>query len=434
MGQSGYAQIGRFYLPLAMSGLLMTLQQPLVTAGIARTPNAGTALAAYGVALHLAVLLESPVQMLLPAANALVHDRPSYQLLCRFTLVMGLILSALLLLLACPPLGSLIILQLIGVPVPVAGQVFSALGVMALWPLAVGWRRFGQGLLIRYGHPRAVGYATAGRLLAIIVVLLMVSRTALPGSLVGGLALLGGAVAEAGVVTFCAMSVMKRGLPEKSGTMPAVHTLPALARFYLPLAMTSILTITTWPLITAGISHADMPAVSLAAWPVALSVLWLLTTPIQMLQQVAITLIQDARSHRMVVQFGLTVGLLGSLLLVFSAFTPFIELLLRHLVAVPAGVVPLVISALRILTPLPFVVAGQSLLQGLLISRGAGSCLRLAMMANIVVLSLLLLGGIADSRLPGVILAPIAMTGGLLAETIILLWKFATSATSPLRL
>lgn len=118
-----------------------------------------------------------------------------------------------------------------------------------------------------------------------------------------------------------------------------------------------------------------------------------------MLQQVAIALIQSARSLRTVVRFGLTVGPLGSLLLASFALTPLIDFFLQY------------------------IVAGQSLLQGLLISRGATGDVRLAMVINLVVLNLLLLGGIAAGRLPGAILAPIAMTGGLVAETAVLWWK-----------
>ena len=439
MNRPGYNQIGRFFLPLAASGLLMTLQQPVVTAGIARMVGAEIALAAYGVALNIAVLLESPVQMLLPAANALTQDRHSYQLLRRFTLFIGLTLSGLLLLVASSPLGSLAVSRLINAPPLVARQVFPALLVMALWPLVVGWRRFYQGLLIRFGHTQAVGYATACRLLTItLVVILMVNYSHWPGSLVGGLALMAGAIVEAVIVTVRVLPLIKAGFLHNESKLKLItknkdqrsdekqsppFDFIALGRFYSPLAATSILTVVTWPLIAAGISRAAAPTISLAAWLVALSLLWLWTTPIQMLQQVVIALNQGAGSLRAVVRFGLAVGLLGSLLLASFAFTPLIDLFLQYILAAPDGVTAFTIFAARILVPLPLIVAGQSLLQGLLISRGTTGDVRLAMIVNLVVLGLLLLGGIVDGRLPGAILAPIAMTGGLVAETAVLWWK-----------
>ncbi|GIK38938.1 MAG: hypothetical protein DPW09_39445 [Anaerolineae bacterium] len=456
MDQPSYDQIGRFYLPLAASGLLMTLQQPVVTAAIARMADAETALAAYGVALNIVVLVESPVQMLLPTANAVGQDQLSYRLLRRFTLFIGLALSGLLLLMASSPLGVLTVSGLIQAPAKVTQQVLPTLLVMALWPLLVGWRRFYQGWLIQSGQPQVIGYATACRLLTLtVVVILAVNGSNWPGALVSSLALIAGAGAEAAVVTARVWLLLKAGWPnnrpelelvptkakvdaislvtpsggsgdERQPPAPRFGSVAALARFYLPLAATSVLTVVTWPLLTAGISRAAEPTPSLAAWPVALSLLWLLTTPLQMLQQVAITLAQEARSFQRVIRFGLAIGLLGSLVLATFAFTPLVNLFLQYVVAAPTEVAPLVIFAARILVPLPLVVAAQSLLQGLLIRRGTTGDVRLAMLVNLVVLSLLLLGGLADGRLAGAILAPIAMLGGLLAETAVLWWRFKT--------
>lgn len=433
MDRPGYGQIGRFYLPLAASGLLMTLQQPVVTAGITRTPNPETALAAYGIALNIAVLLESPVQMLLPTANAVVRDQPSYRLLHRFTISIGLALSGLLFLVASSPLGSLTVSRLIGAPSAVARQVLPALLVMALWPLVVGWRRFHQGLLIRRGHTRAVGYATACRLLTITaVVTLAISRYDWPGAFVGCLALMAGAIVEAAVVTARSsrpearpegLLVLKVGFQSQDETQPVVNS-AALARFYFPLAATSVLTIVTWPLIAAGISRMAEPASSLAAWPVALSILWLLTTPIQMLQQLAIAQIGDHRgSARAVTSFGLMVGLSATALMGVFAFSPLIQFFLRKVILTPPDVTPLVVWTVRILTPLPVIVAGQSLLQGLLIAWGATVDVRLAMTVNLAALGLLLVAGIVYGRLPGAILGAGAMSGGLMAETAVLWWR-----------
>ncbi len=241
----------------------MTLQQPVVTAAIARMAEAETALAAYGIALNIAVLVESPVQMLLPTANAVGQDRSSYRLLRRFTLFIGLALSGLLLLVASSPLGLLTVSGLVNALAKVAQQVLPALLVMTLWPLVVGWRRFYQGLLIRCGQPQAVGYATACRLLTItVVVILVVHGSDWPGALVGGLALM--ARAEAAVVTVRVWPLLKAGLQNnrqelklitkkaKVNTIslatpaggngderqPPALDLAGLVRFYFPLAAT----------------------------------------------------------------------------------------------------------------------------------------------------------------------------------------------------
>ena len=410
-------RLARFYFPLAASGLLMTLQQPIVTAGIARSPEPTTALAAYGVALNIAVFLESPVQMLLPAANNFAHDRASCQTLRRLTILGGLGLSALLLAIALPPLNSLIVLRWMGTPLSVAHQVAPMLLIMALWPLVVGWRRFHQGVLIRHGHTQVVGYATACRLFVIAaVVLLMVSKGAIPGTLVGGFALMSGAIAEAIVVTVRAASIGSRDSAVVTTTAP---TLRSMFRFYAPLATTTILAVATMPLLTIGISRAESPTLSLAAWLVALSMLWLWTTPIQMLQQVAIA---SAPHPDQVVRFGLMVGLGGSLVMAIFSFTPLIDLFLRYISAAPSEIVPLIISTVHLLIPVPFLVAAQSLLQGLLISQGNTRAVWRAVALDMVALGFILGLGIIWSHLLGAPLAAFAMLGGLAAE-IAVLWQ-----------
>ncbi len=403
----------------------MTLQQPIITSGIARTLGAETSLAAYGVALNMVVFLESPVQMLLSTANALAHDRESYRLLRRFTIFVGLALSGLLLLLAWPAVGSLVLSQFIGAPPPVIEPVLSMLLLMLPWPLVVGWRRFHQGILISRGCTRAVSLATFARLCMIFtIVFLTVRQSKLPGYLVGSLALMGGAVTEMGIINFFAIRAMKQEPQSEIKTTIVARKLPALVHFYSPLALTSILSIATWLLVTIGIGHAGMPKPSLAAWSLALSILWLFTTPIQMLQETVLALVQRTGTIHTVIRFGLAVGLVGSVILGVFAFTPLIQTYLHIIVAAPDNIVPLTISAARILVPLPLMVAGQSLLRGLLIARGTTADIRWAMMTNMVVISFILLAGVLHGSVSGIVVAPIALLGGLLTETMTLRWKF----------
>jgi hypothetical protein len=403
----------------------MTLQQPIITSGIARTLDAETSLAAYGVALSMVVFLESPIQMLLSATNALAHDGESYRLLRSFTIFMGLALSGLLLLLAWPMVGSAVISQFIGVPPLVIEPVLYMLLVMFPWPLVVGWRRFNQGIMIGRGYTQAVSLATFARLIVIsTIVFITVRRLKLPGVLVGSLALMGGAVIEMGIINFFVIRAMRQEAHIEIKTTTVARKLPILLRFYSPLALTSILSIATWPLVSVGIGHAGMPKPSLAAWSLTLSILWLITTPIQMLQETVIALVQRSRRIHTVIRFGLAVGLVGSVILGIFAFTPLNQTYLQIIVAAPDKIVPFTISAARILVPLPLIVAGQSLLRGLLIARGTTVVIRWAMMTNMVVISFILLGGVIHGSVPGIVIAPIALLGGLFTETMSLWWKF----------
>ena len=235
MSRLSFSALIHFYLPLAFSGLLMTLQQPVIAAAISRTAGARESLAAYGLALSVAVFIESPIQMLLAAGTALVRDEHSFRLLQRFTVVSGVALAGLGALFAFTDLGEALFLHVLGAPPPVATEALRALRILLPWPLAVAWRRFYQGVLIGQGQTRAVGYGTAGRLIAIVIsASLMAYATDWPGSAIGAGALMVGALTEALFVTGWLRLAGDRSDDIPTGSEPL--TLSRLVRFYWPLA------------------------------------------------------------------------------------------------------------------------------------------------------------------------------------------------------
>ena len=58
-----------FWLPLAGTWLMMAAEGPYLAAIIARLPDATTNLAAFGVAFAFAIIIESPVFMLMSAST-----------------------------------------------------------------------------------------------------------------------------------------------------------------------------------------------------------------------------------------------------------------------------------------------------------------------------------------------------------------------------
>src|SRR5512141_323479 len=105
------------WAPLAGSWLLMGLELPAVSAVMARLPHATVSLAAYGgVVFPLALLIESPIIMLLSASTALSRDQASYRLLRRCMLAMAGALTVLHALVAFTPLFEMVVRHLLGAP------------------------------------------------------------------------------------------------------------------------------------------------------------------------------------------------------------------------------------------------------------------------------------------------------------------------------
>ena len=74
-----------FWLPLAGTWLMMSIEGPYLAAIIARLPDPTVNLSAFGVTFAFANIIEVPVIMLLAASTALVEDRQSYLALRQFS-------------------------------------------------------------------------------------------------------------------------------------------------------------------------------------------------------------------------------------------------------------------------------------------------------------------------------------------------------------
>lgn len=125
--QLSYGKIFRFWLPLAITWLMMAAEGPFLAAIIARLAAEKVNLAAYGIAYAFALVAESPVIMLMSASTALCHDRISYQRLRNFTLWLCLAVTLLLGLFLLPPLFFFFAERLLGLPHEIATLTHHAL-------------------------------------------------------------------------------------------------------------------------------------------------------------------------------------------------------------------------------------------------------------------------------------------------------------------
>ena len=138
------------WLPLAASWLLMALEGPYINAALARLPDAVRMIAASGLAISLSITIESPVISLLATTTALARSRQNYLQLKRYTQHLMLATTLLQFLLAWTLLFDIVIKGWMGVPASLLASVQLGLKLMLFWSAAIAWRRFKQGLMIRY--------------------------------------------------------------------------------------------------------------------------------------------------------------------------------------------------------------------------------------------------------------------------------------------
>ena len=311
--------IVRFWLPLAATWFMMALEGPYVAAIVARMPEAAHGLAAFGVAVSLAWLIESPIMMLLSASAALVRDRAFYLALCCFAHTLNALVTAGMLLLALPPVFDFVAERLIGLPHDIARLAHVATTAMILWPAAIGYRRFYQGILVRHHLTRRVAYGTIVRLTTMSITAAVLAFVFhFPGALVGALALLSGVILEAFASRLMAREIVRSIVERDDAAEGTLLRQRDIARFYFPLALTSILAMALGPLVTFGLGRGRAPIESLAVWPVVNSMNFLFRSGGVAFQEVGIALDSD----REVGRTALLLGSLASLLLAVVALTP----------------------------------------------------------------------------------------------------------------
>lgn len=347
--------------PLAASWLLMGLEVPLVSAGIARMPEPVTSLAAYGgVVFPLALLIEAPIVMFLAASTALSKDWASYRLTSRFMYAMSLALSALHVAVAFTPLYDLIAIHLLHAPAEIIEPSRIGLRIMTPWTFAIAYRRFHQGVLIRFGRSRAVGVGTMVRLLANLVVLVVGARfTAWSGIVVGTLAVACGVVAEALCAGWMVRPLLRGELRAAAAVSPAL-TSAAFIRFYAPLAATPMLLFFAMPLASAAMGRMPRTIESLAVWPVVNGLVLTLRSTGFAFNEVVVSLLDRPHAVASLRRFARLIAGATTALLVAVAVTPLGGLWFSRVSALDAALVSLAVGGVWLGAPLPALTAYYS--------------------------------------------------------------------------
>lgn len=407
------------WLPLAASWLLMALEMPYVNAALARLPNSVHMIAAFGLAASLSITIESPVISLLSTSTALARSRQNYLMLRRFTQHLMVATTILHILLGWSPLFDLVVRDWLGVPASLLASVQLGLKLMAVWSAAIAWRRFRQGILIRFGQSHFVGKGTLVRLLASAgTATLLAVFTRMPGVAIGTLALSLGVVAEAIYAQLVSAPLVAEHFSVERSKVPHL-SYRELVGFHWPLAASNLLFLFTQPLIAAALARSPEPEVALAAWPV-LNGLFFISRSLEMaLPEVIIAHHDEPGSQAALTRFSYTVGLVCTGLLALVAFTPLSDAYFRTLIGVDAELALIAERGARLGVLLPLAMAAVCLARGLLTSRritrpqAYAMALELAVLAAVLVASVLL-------RWPSVPAAAAGLTLSMSAEALYL--------------
>lgn len=404
---------------------MMALEGPFLAAIIARLADPTFNLAAHGVAFAFGILIEAPVIMLLSASTALVDDRDSYRKLRNFTNALNVGCTGLLLVVLVPRVFDAIITGLLDLPGEVSGLVYGALWILLPWPAAIGYRRFVQGLLIRSGRTRLVAIGTVLRLASMAgTALTLYLLTDLPGAWVGASALTIGVLAEGVAARIMAIPTIRELLdgPELSRPDDGPLTYSAIARFYYPLALTSVIGLTVQPMLTFFMGRAPAPIESLAVFPVVHALSFLFRALGLSFQEVAIALLgRRGEHHPELARFATGLGLAATAGLALVAFTPLASFWYITVSGLTPDLAAFALVPTMIIVPLPALSVLLSFQHAIIVQGRLTPPVTVATGIEVIVVAILftLLGWTAG--LVGVTAAMLAFLGGRLASNLYLI-------------
>ncbi len=360
-----------FWVPLAATWFMMAVEGPLLAAVIARLPDPKFNLAAHGVALAFAILVESPVIMMMSASTALVDNATAYRKLRNFAYTLNAVVTVTMIVVLIPPVFNVIMRRLIGLPDEVASLTYGALWILLPWPATIGYRRFFQGLLIRGGRTRLVAYGTMIRLSAMSVTAFVLFKLGVTGAYVAAAALSVGVCIEAVASRLMARRTVRalRNPENQSDTTTGGLTYRRISSFYYPLALTSLIGLAAHPMLTFFMGQARFPLESLAVFPVVNALSFVFRAMGLSFQETAVALLGKNNQYaRELGNFGILLALSASAGLTLIAFSPLADFWLITVSGLSPDLASYAKLPLQILAPLPAFSVLLSYQRGLLVN------------------------------------------------------------------
>ena len=412
-------RILRTWWPLAASWLLMGAELPALAAVIARLPNPEINLAAYGgVVFPLALIIEAPIIMLLAASTALCKDTASYNKVHRFMMVSGASLTILHILIAFTPLYYVVVKGILGVPDVVVEPARIGLMIMTPWTWSIAYRRFNQGVLIRFNRSQTVGIGTVIRLSADGLVLLAGYLIGtIPGIVVATSAVAAGVISEAIYAGIAARPVINVDLRMASPIKPEL-TWPAFFTFYIPLAMTSLLTLLANPIGSAALSRMPDPLASLAVWPVVTGLIFMLRSPGTAYNEVVVALLDEPRSSHSLRRFAGWLEGLSTMALLLLAATPLAPFYFQTISALSPHLAEIARAGMWLALPLPALTVLQSWYQGAILHGRRTRAITEAVIIFLVASAVTLTAGVIWGQAIGLYIGLASLTISTLLQTI----------------
>jgi hypothetical protein len=301
------------------------------------------------------------------------------------------------------------------------------LQLLTPWTWSIAYRRFQQGVLIRFERSRPVTLGTGVRLVANASVLLAgVLHGGLPGVAVAACGVSAGVLAEAAFIGWCVQPVLaERVRPAPPRAEPLTRS--GFLRFYAPLALTPLMTLVIQPIGAASMSRMPEALLSLAAWPGVHGLVFLTRSAPLAYNEVVVALLGAPGGARALRRFTWLLASAVVAILAILALTPLGRLWFGGVTGLEPHLVDVSATALFFALLMPGYSALQSWFTGALVQSGRTHAITEAVGLYLGVSSALLVIGVRTARFPGIYFALCAFTLGGVLQTF-WLWRRSRKA------
>lgn len=184
-----------------------------------------------------------------------------------------------------------------------------------------------------------------------------------------------------------------------------------------PLAASWMLMGLELPLVTATMARLADPEIHLAAYggvvfPLAL----LIEAPVIMILVASTALCKDWPAYRLLRNFIWSLGALLTLVHLGVAFTPLYSLIVEGMLNAPSVIVEPARLGLQCMIPWTLSIAVRRFLQGVVIRAGRTRLISLGTLVRLFISSSVLLLGLVLETFPGIVVATVAMSSGVIVE------------------
>jgi progressive ankylosis protein len=214
----------------------------------------------------------------------------------------------------------------------------------------------------------------------------------------------------------------------KEDTQNGNLRLRSIAKFYYPLALTSILSIGVQPFVTFFLGRSHMPVESLAVLPVVGSLVFIFRSLGLSYQEVNIALIGEKKQNYGILRnFAIYLGIIVTVLISAIAFTPLADLWFINISGLSKELADLSYLPLKLMILLPAMTVLLNFQRSSLITNGTTGPISVATAIELVVIIVVMLICVAFLNIIGVVAASIAFMAGRSMSNLYLAPKLATA-------